>query len=185
MAKDVTPGIRSYNLRQKCIDQFTADILHSSSLISPMLSTEELSPERIQSRYRAMRECYSTATEIAVRLYVQEGGFNFDESVEKVAPYQVPDKVKANRWVAATLNAPDMDQPSFEGRRAVMILWPTTWITEWKVPADIKKWREEYDAKHPPDYDWCYRDEKGVHHAVIASGIVLYEKDGRELPLSE
>jgi hypothetical protein len=185
MARDVTPGIRSYNLRARCIDQFTVNMLDSSSLISPMLSTKELSQEQVQSRYHGMRECYSTACRIAVGLYSQKAGFHFDESVKEVARYQIPDKDKVNRWVASTFNAPDIYREFLSGREVVMVLWPAIWITEWKVPADIKYWREKHDAEHPPDYDQCYRDEKGVHHAVIASGVVLVEKDGGESPLDE
>lgn len=148
-----------------------------------MLSTKELSPEQIKFRYHGMRRCYSTASEIAVLLYIQEAGFRFDDSVKKLAPYRLPDKEKANRWVASTFNAPDIYGQYLKGGRVVMILWPTIWVTQWEVPANTKHWWHKYSAKNPPDYDRSYRDKEGVQHAVIASGVVLVEKNGEEPPL--
>jgi hypothetical protein len=185
-AKDVKPGIRSYNLRERCIDQFTSNILDNSSLISPMLSPRELSPDETKLRYREIRMCYKKACDMAVLFYVQKGGIQFDESVKEVAPYQIPSRhpYAINRWVASNFNKPARDE-FLEGRRAVLVLWPATWIIEWEVSPNVRKSREEMDAKYPPDYDRCYRDAQGVHHGVISSGIVIVEKDGREPPLLE
>jgi hypothetical protein len=132
-----------------------------------------------------MRECYSTASEIAILLYIQEFGFHFDDSVKKVAPYQLPDKGKPNRWVASTLNAPDIYLQYLQGGRVVMILWPTIWLTNPEIRDVTKHWWDKYWAKNPTDYDRCYRDEEGVFHAVIASGVVVVEKNGEEPPLDE
>lgn len=123
---------------------------------------------------------------MAVRFYLQEAGIKFDESVKEVAPYQMPSRNPddINRWVASTFNAPGIYKELLERRRVVLVLWPATWIIEWKVSPLVRKSREKIDAKYPPDYDRCYRDEKGVHHAVISSGVVMVEKDGREPPLN-
>jgi hypothetical protein len=122
---------------------------------------------------------------MAVRFSLQKAGFQFDESVKEVAPYQMPSRHPddINRWVASDFNAPGIYKELLEGRRAVLVLWPATWIIEWKVSPHVRKLREEIDAKYPPDYDRCYRDENGVHHAVISPGVVIVEKDGREPPL--
>lgn len=108
MEKEAIPGIRAYKLREKCIDQSTSNILDSSSLISPMLSQRELSPDETKSRYLGIRNCYKNAGKVAARLYLQKAGFQSDESVKEVAPYQIhsrnPDNI--NRWVASAFNAP-------------------------------------------------------------------------------
>lgn len=163
MAKDVTPGIRAYNLRERCIDHFTSKILDSSSLIAPMLSSRQLSPEETKTRFRGLRDCYKKACNMAVRFSLQKAGFRFDESVKEVAPYQLPsnDPNDINRWVASTFIGPSIYKELLEGRRAVLALWPATWIIEWKVSPDVRKLLEEIDAIHPPDYDRCYRDGKG------------------------
>lgn len=188
MAKDPTPGTRSYNLRERCIDKFTSDMLDSSSLITPMLSPRKLSLDQIKLRYQGIRECYKTASDMAVRFYIQRAGIKFDESVKEVAAYKIPrdDENALNRWVASVFNCSGTNTDDlFEGKRAVMVLWPATWIIQWKVSPDIRERWQEMDAKYPPNYDLAYRDARGVHHGVISSGIVLVEKDGREPPLTE
>lgn len=117
MAKDVTSGIRAYILRERCIDQFTSNILDNSSPISPMLSSRDLSPDETKSRYRGIRNCYKKACKIAVRFSLQKAGFQFDESVKEVAPYQMPSRHPddINRWVASDFNAPGIYKGPLEG----------------------------------------------------------------------
>lgn len=123
-----------------------------------------------------------------VRFYIQRAGIKFDESVKEVAAYKIPrdDENALNRWVASVFNCSGTNTDDlFEGKRAVVVLWPATWIIQWKVSPDIRERWQEMDAKYPPNYDLAYRDARGVHHGVISSGIVLVEKDGREPPLTE
>lgn len=181
-AKDTTPGTRAYNLRERCIDQFTANILDDSSLISPILSPRELSLDETRRRYHGVRQCYKKASEMAVRISLHENGFHFDENVNQVAPYQMPIRngFTINRWEASAFNASGVYDEFFEGKRVVMVLWPATGMIRWKDRRSLA-----VDAEYPPDYDRCYRDENGDRHSLISSGVVLVEKDGREPPLEE
>lgn len=186
-AKDITPGTRAYNLRERCIDQFTTNMLDDSSLISPILS-RELSLDQTRSRYYGIRRVYKNACKMAVCFSLQEAGFKFDENVNQVSPYKVPtrDQFTINRWQASAFNAPGVYEKFLGGKRVAMVLWPATWMIDWHVPPDFRfKSQEEIDAQCPPDHDRYYRDEKGALHRVISSGVVLVEKDGREPPLEE
>lgn len=124
---------------------------------------------------------------MAVCFSLQKAGFQCDENVNQVAPYKMPirDQFTINRWHGSVFNAPGVYDEFLDGKRVAMVLWPATWMIEWDVPLDFRKTREEIDAQYPPDYDRCYRDEKGLRHRVISSGVVLVEKDGRERPLEE
>ncbi|KAJ5577925.1 uncharacterized protein N7459_006889 [Penicillium hispanicum] len=195
--KDVTPGLRSYNIREKCIDQFTTNILDSSSLIAPILSSKELSQDQTRLRYRGIRRCYKSACKMAVRFSLHTPGIRFDDNVTEVAPYKVPrydpHGLDVNRWVASIFSGPSIYKELLEGRRVVLVLWPATWMIEWHEPPHIRRWRElsadvrkrreEKLARYITDYDRQYRDENGDEHVITASGIVVVEKDGRESPI--
>ena len=157
--KDITPGTRAYSLRERCIDQFTTNMLDDSSLISPILSGRELSLNQTRSRYYEMRRCYKNACKMAVCFSLQEAGFQFDENANQVTPYKIPirDQFTINRWQASVFNAPGVYDEFFEGKIVSMVLWPATWMTDWNVPPDFRfKSQEEIDARCPPDYDWYY-----------------------------
>lgn len=76
-----------------------------------------------------------------------------------------------------------------DGKKAVLIMWPATWMTRWK-PADREWWENRYKDHREAYENYCdgygspldrgYFDEKGDHHLVLASGFVIVEKLGDE-----
>ena len=88
------------------------------------------------------------------------------------------------RWLASKYCAEHVYDQLFNDKRPVLVMWPTIWQIRWKkVPHRERKEIGECEAKEPIDYDRFYRDEQGSIHRLVASGVVMVEKDGREPPL--
>ncbi|KAJ5738120.1 hypothetical protein N7493_001275 [Penicillium malachiteum] len=142
-AWDCTTGIRSYNIRQRYVNQLVRNMLDRSNLISPMLLDHdpkmELDTEHPFRRDGLLRRCYEEACDFAVQMWVMEESIiRFEDKINEIGPYTLPkypDRAgtrTTKRWWSG---GHDRDDTPFdgstgelhEGRETAMILWPAIW----------------------------------------------------------
>ncbi|KAJ5701816.1 hypothetical protein N7488_009364 [Penicillium malachiteum] len=198
-AWDCTTGIRSWNIRQRYVNQLVRNMLDRSSLIWPMLldhdPKKELKPEEPFHREGLLRQCYEQACNFAVQMWVIDSmAFRFDDNINEIGPYTELEGPgiytrRQKRWWAGGQDSPDGPRDYAadlqKGRETAVIFWPTTWgvlcsyITMSHHGSVIA---EQGGRSSLEGIEWAYADERDWVYKVFASGRVYLAGRGQVKP---
>ncbi|KAJ5720066.1 hypothetical protein N7493_006944 [Penicillium malachiteum] len=196
-AWDTTTGVRSWNIRQRYVNQLVRNMLDRSSLISPMLldhdPKKELETEEPFRREGLLRQCYELACDFGVQLWVNSLSFRFEENINEIGPYTKrpasrQSLLRHKRWWAGGQHFSDTPvdyaKDNEAGRQAVVIFWPTIWCV-WNGQ-DGKESLYSYGGRKGVEgvehKEWIYVDDRDWVYEVLASGHVYIAGKGKVKP---
>ncbi|KAJ5703677.1 hypothetical protein N7493_011602 [Penicillium malachiteum] len=169
-AWDCTTGIRSWNIRQRYVNQLVRNILDRSSLIWPMLldhdPKKELETEEPFRREGLLRRCYEEACDFAVQIRCQKRWWAHGQD-----GYDTPFDYAADDFQ--------------KGRRSAIIFWPTTWAVSCRyitVPPQGSMIAQEGGRSSLEGIEWAYADERDWVYKVFACGRVYLAGRGQVKP---
>ncbi|KAJ5721017.1 uncharacterized protein N7483_008951 [Penicillium malachiteum] len=197
-AWDCTTGIRSWNIRQRYVNQLVRNMLDRSSLISPMLldhvPEKELDTKEPFRRDGLLRRCYEQACEFAVQMWTRDGSaFRFDENINEIGPFtelENPERDKRHykRWWTSGYDHYDCpfdhsSEDSYKGRETAIIFWPTIWTIHYKHLHVPPRSREAFGGRSSIEgREWIYMDDRDWLYEVLASGRVYLAGRGLVKP---
>lgn len=190
-AEDPSPGIRSWNVRLRYVNQLSRHMLGKSSLISPML--RERDPEDATHtmhepfrRHGQMRYFYEMASTIGVQMWVADKWtYRFDDNIHGIGPYTEKKNTAPNwrlhkRWWPCFFHHGEKDD--LIGRTAVMIMWPTVWLVRCSAltpqPRPNMLIAEYCRRTGLVDKEWAYVDDRDWCYLIDCPGNILLGKEG-------
>ncbi|KAJ5726667.1 uncharacterized protein N7483_008024 [Penicillium malachiteum] len=193
-AWDCTTGIRSWNIRQRYVNQLVRNMLDRSSLISPMLldhdPKKELDSEHPFHRDGLLRRCYEQACDFAVQMWVRdESMIRFEDKINKIGPYTLPKYPDGagtrttKRWWSGGHDGHDtlfdgLTGELHEGRETTMILWPAIWDVYCRhitvPPRSLNSFFSRHGGRSNLERgkEDIYVDERDWVYTIIACGYV-------------
>ncbi|KAJ5106772.1 hypothetical protein N7456_003447 [Penicillium angulare] len=174
--RDTTPGIRSFNIRESYFNQLVINMMSESSLIWPMRGSlppeEELSERSRFARAGELRRIYKGASGFAVLVWARGNVKSFDEDIHGIGPYRQPLDGENRRWEPTGYSeyCKSDGWSYYNGLKAVLILWPTTWTSSWKPGRGLAEEHRDLAANG----DWMVWDEEKIwKHTVTLPGDVV------------
>ncbi|KAJ5114150.1 hypothetical protein N7456_002684 [Penicillium angulare] len=174
--EDTSAGIRSWNVRV--------------SLISPMLSEHD--PEYAEPteypfrRHGLLRRAYEAACNFGVQMWVRDQyAYRFDDDIKGIGPYtkrKDPERDRRRWRVSDYTRFRNIDYTvgdGFEGRRTVMILWPTIWAVSCKQLSfnPGHSILDTFERTYFDDKEWLYLDDREWFYETAAEGLVYLGKE--------
>ncbi|KAJ5094227.1 hypothetical protein N7456_010088 [Penicillium angulare] len=195
-AEDCNTGIRSWNIRQRYINQLVTNMLSKSSLIAPMRLETDPEKERdtkyVNYRDGQLRRCYGKAADLALQMWVMDDvTFRFDDQVKGVEPFKEQEDAgnrprEEKKWWYSAYNR-DWEAHQRDGRIPVLLLWPNIWRVTWyERRKGNGPYEKPFAERHEPGYfegdEYIYLDERGWVHLSFCSGTVYLGAMGLEKP---
>lgn len=185
--ENYTPGLRCYNLRQAYINQLVNNMLDKSSLLSllrpPLDPAQESDAQFTYHRRGLLRRIYASAAEGAVHMWATPASYILDENVKQIPPFRTPHRpwggLQLKTWYHSSPGEYDQQREDLNGRRAVMVTWPTIWTIRREHELPQQEMLTKILGKNFTDIpEWIYYDDLGWSYHVVSPGTAHFAPRG-------